>query len=159
MSTPSLHARRRAVLAALIAAGLVSLPACGADETAPASRATPGNQVSERDFSSARDAYDLELAGCLRGKGLDVKDPKPGQGIQESSPEIVAAASKCMAELGDPPTVAVSKSGEAARRKVALEQAACLRGKGYDVKDPSPDQALIVPENATQEDVDACFAG
>jgi hypothetical protein len=159
MTTPSLHARRRAVLAALIAAGLVSLPACGSAETPPASGGQPRNQVSEQDFSSARDAYDLELAGCLRGKGLDVKDPQPGQGIQESSPEIAAAASKCMAELGDPPSVAMSKADEAELRKVQLEQAACLRGKGYDVKDPSPQEALTDPEDATQEDVDACFAG
>jgi hypothetical protein len=159
MTTPSLHARRRAVLAALLAAGLVSLPACGADEREPASGTKPANQVSERDFSSARDAYDLELAGCLREKGLDVKDPQPGQGIQESSPEINAAASKCMAELGDPPSVALSKADEAEMRKVQLEQAACLRDKGYDVKDPSPQEALTVPEDATQEDVDACFAG
>lgn len=159
MTTPPLHARRRAVLAALLAAGLVSLPACGAGEDAPASGDTPRNQVSERDFSSARDAYDLKLAGCLRGKGLDVKDPAPGMGIQESSPEINAAASKCMAELGDPPAVAPSKAGEAAARKLQLEQAACLRDKGHDVRDPSPEEALTVPENATQEDIDACFAG
>lgn len=157
MTTSTLHARRRAVLAALLATGAISFPACGGDTAS--SGADQPNQVSESEFSSARDAYDLELAGCLREKGLDVKDPKPGEGIQESSPEINAAASECMAELGDPPTVALSKEGEAEQRKVQLEQTECLRAKGYDVEDPGPGEALTVPENAKQADVDACFAG
>ena len=155
MTTRSLHARRRAVLAALIAAGLVSLPACGTSDSAPASGEQPRNQVSEQDFEGARDAYDLKLARCLRGKGFDVNDPEPGQGIRESSPEINAAGSKCMAELGDPPMVAKSKSDEAETRKRLLEEAACLREKGYEVEDPSSG-ALTIPENTTQEDMDAC---
>jgi hypothetical protein len=64
-----------------------------------------------------------------------------------------------MAELGDPPSVAPSKAGEAARRKAQLKQTACLREKGYEVEDPGPDAALSVPENATQEDIEACLAG
>lgn len=157
MTATTFQARRRAVLAALIAAGVVSLPGCGGAESA--SPPAKANQVSEQDFASARDEYDLELARCLREKGHDVKDPEPGQGIQESSPEINADASKCMAELGDPPTVARSQADEAAARKRQLEQAACLREKGYDVEDPTPEQALTIPEEATQEAIDACFAG
>lgn len=158
MTTSTLHARRRAVLAALIVTGAVSLPACGGEDPA-APTPSGANRVSEQNFSAARDAYDVKLAGCLRGKGLDVKDPAPGQGIQESSPEINAAASKCMAELGDPPTVAPSKADQAEGRKLLLEQTRCLREKGYDVEDPGPEMALTIPEDATQEDVDACFAG
>jgi hypothetical protein len=160
MTTSTFHARRRAVLAALIASGAISLTACGAgeDPAAPQSGGQP-NQVSDSDFSSARDAYDLKLAGCLREKGFDVKDPAPGQGIQEASPEINAAASKCMAELGDPPSVAPSKEQEAEQREAQLKQTACLREKGYEVEDPSPNTPLSVPENVTQKDLDTCFAG
>jgi hypothetical protein len=146
------------VLAALIATGAISLTACGAGKDTATPDTSKPNQVSERDFSSARDAYDLKLARCLRSKGLDVADPEPGKGIQESSPEINAAASKCMAELGDPPAVAPSKAGKAELRKVQLKQTACLREKGYDVDDPGPDASLIVPKNASQEDIEACLA-
>jgi hypothetical protein len=159
MTSSTYHARRRAVLAALLATGAISLTACGAGKDTAKPDPSKPNQVSESDFSSARDAYDLKLAGCLRAKGLDVADPAPGKGIQESSPEINAAASKCMAELGDPPTVTPSKAGKAELRKVQLKQTACLREKGYDVEDPTPDGALMVPEDATQEDIEACLAG
>lgn len=139
--------------------GAVSLSACGDGESTATPPAGQPNQVSESEFSSARDAYDLKLAGCLREKGHDVKDPKPGEGIQESSAEINAAASECMAEIGDPPTVAPSKQEAAKQRQRLLDQVKCLREKGYEVEDPGSEMAFTIPEDAKQEDVDACFAG
>ena len=72
---------------AATAAILVTLAGCAAPaETSGPTSASGGEgaSVSDAAFQAARDAYDLELAQCLRDKGLDVKDPQPGQGIQES---------------------------------------------------------------------------
>ncbi|WP_210491923.1 hypothetical protein [Patulibacter sp. SYSU D01012] len=153
----------RAGLAAAVAAGAFFVAGCGSGSPSDGGAQTPekapaGTHVSERDFSSARDAYDLKVARCLRGKGFDVKDPQPGKGIQESSPEIDAAGSDCMHEIGDPPAVQLTKAQEAKRQQTALEEAACLRAKGYDVQDPTADSALAVPPDAKDADVDACLA-
>lgn len=120
--------------------------------TSPSSSAR-GSSAAKLD--SARDAYDLKLAQCLRSKGLDVKDPQPGQGIRENSPGIRAAASECMREIGAPPTNLTSED----EKKIAasyLKSAKCFRERGYDVPDPAPKQALVVPERASDSDVAAC---
>lgn len=153
--TTTRRALRPVAVAALVAASLGTLTACGAEEQTPAAGDEPRQQVSEESFSSARDAYDVKLAGCLRSKGHDVADPAPGQGIQESSPAINASASECMRELGDPPAVVRSKADEAEMLKQQLAEAECLREKGYEVEDPAGG-ALVIPEDATEADMNAC---
>jgi hypothetical protein len=111
--------------------------------------------TDEASFSAARDAYDLKLAECLRGKGLDVKDPEPGMGIQESSEEINAAASICMQEIGDPP-VYESPLSDTELNDVYIKLAECYRQLGYEAVDPEVGQAFVIPETATDEDIAAC---
>jgi hypothetical protein len=144
---------------AAAAALLVALAGC----TAPAASTGPpstsssseDSAVSDADFSAARDAYDLKLAQCLRDKGLDVKDPQPGQGIQESSAEINEAASTCMGEIGDPPT-ATSPLSDAEILSTYLTWADCFREAGLDVIEPVSGQAFVVPEDASAEVLAAC---
>jgi hypothetical protein len=124
----------------------------GSDTTEGSGGATPTDEAS---FSAARDAYDLKLAECLRGKGLDVKDPEPGMGIQESSEEINAAASICMQEIGDPP-VYESPLSDTELHEVYLALAECYRDLGYEVVDPRIGEAFVIPETATDADMAAC---
>lgn len=143
---------------AAAAAILVALAGCAAPAETGAPTSTPGGKgaaVSDADFSAARDAYDLKLAQCLRDKGLDVKDPQPGQGIQESSPEINEAASTCMSEIGDPPTVA-SPQSDAEILSTYLKWADCFRDAGFEVTEPVSGQAFVVPEDASAEVLAAC---
>jgi hypothetical protein len=138
---------------------LLTLAGCSAPAdsgNAPgASGGTGGSSTSEAEFSAARDAYDLKLAQCLRDSGLDVKDPQPGQGIQESSEEINAAASACMKELGDPP-VFESTENDADILATHLTWAACFRELGYEVEEPVNGQAFVSPADATDEDYATC---
>jgi hypothetical protein len=141
---------------------VLALAGCGETDgpaktgAAPASEKPVASVVSDSDLSAARDAYDLKVAECLRGKGFKVKDPQPGEGITETLPGINKAGSECMATIGDPPTVAVTKEGDAEQLKIALGWADCLRGLGYQVEEPKSQQAFIMPQDATTKDIEKC---
>lgn len=137
---------------------LIGMPACSAASSQSAESASTesgSNTVTDENFSAERDKYDLKLASCLRGKGMDVKDPRPGEGITEDSPEIREAASVCMKELGDPPTPAV-KPGTAEYEKQQRAFISCLRERGNSITEPKQGDALSIPESVTDEDLAAC---
>ncbi|QYF73179.1 hypothetical protein [Cryobacterium sp. PAMC25264] len=151
------HLSRTLAGFAATAAILVTLAGCSApaETNGPTSASGGDGAVSDAAFQAARDAYDLKLAQCLRDKGLDVKDPEPGQGIQESSPEINEAASTCMTEIGDPPTFASSMS-DAEALTLHLKWADCFRKAGFGVTEPTSGQAFVIPNDASDEVVAAC---
>jgi hypothetical protein len=135
---------------------LIGLPACGAVSSQSAEHSAGGsNTVTDENFSAERDKYDLKLAGCLREKGFDVKDPRPGEGITEDSPGIREAASTCMKELGDPPTPAI-KPGSAEYTQQQRAFISCLRERGIEITEPKQDEALSIPESVTEEDLAVC---
>jgi hypothetical protein len=141
---------------------ILALAGCGGDEkakagAAPASDKPAGSAVSSSDHSAARDGYDLKVAQCLREKGFKVKDPQPGEGITEELPGIRKAGSECMAEIGDPPTVAMTKEEDAELLKTSLRWADCLRDLGYQVEEPKSQQAFIMPKEATEKDIEKCM--
>lgn len=151
-------------LAGLAAAGalLIALTGCTGSpvtSTPPKSPgASTGSPVTDAEFSAARDAYDLELARCIRGKGLEVADPKPGEGIQESSPEIIEAGVACMDEIGDPPRIAGGYKRDKAAVARELTEVKCFRKLGFEVEEPSLDLSYTVPEKATPEQVSQCIS-
>jgi hypothetical protein len=160
-SRASASSRRRSWLVTLLAAPTLVLALAGcaggpdAAEQTPGGDASAGQPTTADEFSAARDAYDLELAQCLRDQGLDVKDPLPGAGITEDSPEIRAAASECMAEIGDPPSSeGIAASPEDVER--ALKQAECLRELGYEIQEPTADDIGFIPAEVTDEDFETC---
>ncbi|MGA6155799.1 hypothetical protein ACPEIC_20860 [Stenotrophomonas sp. NPDC087984] len=86
-----------------------------------------------------------KLRTCLRGKGIDVPDLKPGEDPHSATlaqPEGTSAAkwSKALKDCGS--TMAGDGSGGAADQQDALDQqvkiAECVRGKGFDMPDPKP---------------------
>lgn len=155
---PTRLSRSAAGLAAT-AAILLTLAGCSAPAdtgNAPGgSGGSDGSSASDAEWSAARDAYDLKLAQCMRDSGLDIKDPQPGQGIQESGDEVNAAASACMKELGDPPVFAPTEN-DAEILATHLTWAACFRELGYEVEEPVSGQAFVSPADATDEDYAAC---
>ena len=137
---------------------LIGLSACSAAPSQNSESATDGGgstAVTDDNFSAERDKYDLSLAGCIRDKGFEVKDPRPGEGITEDSPEIREAASACMKELGDPPIPAF-KPGSAEYETQQRAFISCLRERGNEVTDPKQGVALSIPESVTEEDLIAC---
>lgn len=150
ISARSAHGFTAIVAATLILAGCTAGP--GSTGGADASDAPAGNAG----FQAARDAYDLKLAQCLRDAGFDVKDPQPGKGITETGEGLEAAASVCMRELGDPPRPD-AQMDETEALEAMLVWADCLRDRGLEVVEPRLGEAFVLPDDATDEDVDACI--
>lgn len=164
IASPPTPTRRWSAAALLASPALaLALSACGTDapptgtsDGASASSPAAAEGVSGTDVDAARDAYDLRLAECMRGRGLDIADPAPGAGITESGPEVSAAASACMAEIGDPPVHAWTEEELAALQERYLAMADCYRDLGYDVEDPADGEAITLPEGMSDADFARC---
>jgi hypothetical protein len=86
----------------------------------------------------------LDYARCMRERGVDVPDPKPGvEGLRRTfmdedrrnDPAFREAERECQKHLQD----LVSQIDEDQRRELQdarLELARCMREKGFDVPDP-----------------------
>jgi hypothetical protein len=108
------------------------LAACGGDEGSGG-----GKSAQER-----MEEYALENAECLRRHGVDVPDPKPGQGLlmdsRDVNPEKFERAQRaCEKELGKPPVPELSEEEQREFREAALKFARCMRAQGIDMADPT----------------------
>jgi hypothetical protein len=161
MRSARLTAGLGAMVVVLALAGCTQDPAgqdvAGSEVPTAASSQRGTNVVDESQLSSARDAYDLKVAQCLRDKGFDVKDPQPGEGISEEGPGIREAASVCMKGLGDPPTMEFTEQNIDEMLTTQLTWADCLRGLGYEVQEPRREQAFVMPEDVDENDVPKCI--
>lgn len=150
---------RRSKIAALCAVpALVLLMAGCASVAGSGTEKADAAPMSDEEYSAAVDAFDLKVAQCLRDKGFDVKDPKPGEGILENLPGINEAGTACYEELGGRPSKGEEPPSDEETMKTMLKTAECLREKGYEVVDPTLKTGLQVPETVTQADLDICFA-
>ena len=121
-----------AALAALI------MVACGGGEETGAGEADGGGDRAKLERAA------LEHAECMRKEGIDVPDPKPGQGgIILRGPRgggdpgaQERAARRCEKYLRDVPPPKLSDEQKNAVRDGALEHARCMRGQGIDFPDP-----------------------
>ncbi|MET0854752.1 MAG: hypothetical protein ABWY30_08975 [Microterricola sp.] len=151
---------RRSKIGALLAvpALILMLSACASEGTAAETPAVSEDApLSDAEFAAARDAYDMKVAQCLRDKGFDVKDPKPGEGIVEDLPGINEAGSACYEELGDPPT-AGKQLTDAEQMDSMMRTVECLREKGYDVPDPSVETGIRGTETVPESDLTICYS-
>ncbi|MGW5441671.1 hypothetical protein [Streptomyces asiaticus] len=107
------------------------------------STASGGSGSSDSDSAAFDEAQKLRT--CLRGKGIDVPDLKPGEDPRSATlgqPEGTSADkwSKALKDCGS--HMAGGGSGGAADQQDALDQqvkiAECMRGKGFDMPDPKP---------------------
>jgi len=156
MRPTSIRSRRLITLAASATLAL-ALAGCSTPEPRAGTDTGTGPLVTDSDLSAARDAYDLEMAQCLRDKGFDIKDPAPGEGIQEYSDAIWAGMGECTDLIGDPPVSDVPFD-DAARLESALIWADCFRDLGYEVVEPKLGEAFAAPEKSTEQDMNTCFA-
>ncbi|WP_433610036.1 hypothetical protein [Prescottella agglutinans] len=153
-STATLRSRRK-LSAALLAVPVLAVMVSACTKAGPPS--TEPSTVAGASTATTRDEYDLQLAKCLRDAGFDVKDPAPGQGITESSPEIMEAAPACMRKLGNPP-VQESSLSDTEKLDLGLKAAACIRDKGFpDFPDPTLETPIFLPVEVPSEKVEDCF--
>jgi hypothetical protein len=108
------------------------LAACGGD----------GGSGSGKSDQERMEEYALENAECLRRHGVDVPDPKPGQGLLMDSRDVnpqkfERAQRACERELGKPPVPELSEEEQREFREAALKFARCMRAEGIDMKDPT----------------------
>jgi hypothetical protein len=119
-----------AVVAAAVTA--LILASCGGD----------GGSGGGKSNREEMEEYALRNAECLRRHGVDVPDPKAGQGLlmdnRDVNPEEFDRAQRaCEKELGKPPAPELSQEEQREFREAALKFARCMRANGIDMDDPT----------------------
>jgi hypothetical protein len=127
---------RLQLLALPLVAASLAFAACGDDDDST----TASAEDARAEFREAT----LEYARCMRERGFDVPDPRPGEGggllLEQRGPDTAArreADEECRKPLEklDPPEL--SDEQEQEFRDRALEFARCMRGEGIDFPDPT----------------------
>lgn len=145
------------MLAACASAGSSAETPAGSSAEAPA--ASTQAPLNDEEYSKAWDAFNLEVAQCLRDKGFDVKDPAPGGGFEEDLPGMREAGTDCYRELGGQPVSDAPKMTDAEFLDAMMKETECLRKKGYDLPDPTLQSGLGAPTvELDPADWDACRA-
>ncbi|MFG2294518.1 hypothetical protein [Streptomyces sp. NPDC048603] len=146
------------VAALSLAALALTLTACGSGPDGSGVASANSSAKSPRSSSApglSRDDMNLRYARCLRQQGLDVADPKPGQGIglsvDGSNKEKADGAVEACRPLAPP---APAERNDSEDRKAMLDLARCMRGNGVaDFADPKEGQGIdIGPEQAEDPD-------
>jgi len=121
------------------AALMLGLAACGGDDDAAGD-----DRLSTADVQRAGVRY----AECMRERGFDVPDPKPGlagarslliDDDQRTKPGYRQAAEECRRHL-EGLSAQISDEQRAQIEEARLEFARCMRDEGFDVPDPRPGQ-------------------
>ncbi|MDQ4048569.1 MAG: hypothetical protein M3131_04185, partial [Actinomycetota bacterium] len=134
-----------ATVGAAALAGL-ALAACGGGEEGSSSGAEgAGDGHGDR---AALEQAALKHAECMREQGINVPDPKPGEGgIILRGPRGGGdpgserrAAKECDRYLRDVPPPKLSDEQKSEMRDGALKHARCMRAQGIDFPDPKVDE-------------------
>ena len=98
----------------------------------------------------------VAYAQCMRSKGIDYPDPKPGEdgtlGIKQGDTKMEAAAQACASKL---PNGGQSSVDPAQEHDKMVKYAECMRAKGIDIPDPKPGEALGMPNVTDQQKFEA----
>jgi hypothetical protein len=131
-------------------AASLALTGCGGDEDPPAGGASPtggsgggaGNATQAADYDQM-----VEYTKCMRGQGLDMPDPKPGEGpqsimawVQNSGVEpsrFRQANAACQDKL---PSGIRDRAGSQDTQERMLKFAQCMRDNGVNMPDPKGGQ-------------------
>ena len=142
--------RALAVIALTLAA---ALSACGTTDS-PASPSTKSPSASS---NAASNDPNLVFAQCMREKGFDVPDTglTPDQ-LNDTSDAFNNALNECMMKVSNL-TGEGNIANDPAVREAMVKGAECLRGLGYDVKDPQPGEGLNLPD-IPEDALNKCFA-
>jgi hypothetical protein len=131
-----MRTNRSTTLAAVAVALAAGAAGCGAGE---------GQQDSKARDQDRFERAALQHARCMREHGVDVPDPKPGDGgliriapRAGTSPATEARAVKeCEKYLKDLPPPKLSQEQKTEMRDAALGHARCMREQGIDFPDPT----------------------
>jgi hypothetical protein len=122
--------KRDRVIALTLALCVVGLAACGGGGS--------GSDGGKASGVAGEEEAALEFAECMRSHGVEVEDPKPGQGLivaDEGDPATKRALSACDGKLGDAGQELDAEEGEEFKEGW-LAFAKCVREHGVDMADP-----------------------
>ena len=142
--------RALAVIALTLAA---ALSACGTTD----SSSSPSTKSPSARSNAASNDPNLVFAQCMREKGFDVPDTglTPDQ-LNVTSDAFNNALNECMMKVSNL-TGEGNIANDPAVREAMVKGAECLRGLGYDVKDPQPGEGLNLPD-IPEDALNKCFA-
>ena len=152
--------RALAVIALTLAA---ALSACGSQTQNPSSSTNGGSSSSSSSRGgsgsgngAASNDPNLVFAQCMREKGFDVPDTglTPDQ-LNDTSDAFNNALNECMMKVSNL-TGEGNIANDPAVREAMVKGAECLRGLGYEVKDPQPGEGLNLPD-IPEDALNKCF--
>ena len=141
--------RALAVIALTLAA---ALSACGTTD----SSSSPSTKSPSASSNAASNDPNLVFAQCMREKGFDVPDTglTPDQ-LNDTSDAFNNALNECMMKVSNL-TGEGNIANDLAVREAMVKGAECLRGLGYEVKDPQPGEGLNLPD-IPEDALNKCF--
>ncbi|MGW6937462.1 hypothetical protein ACWGF3_00325 [Streptomyces xanthophaeus] len=147
--------------AALLTGLVLAVTACGNQQSGgggqdPTGGAAGGSGGSGQDSGKEMDDA-IKLRQCLRKEGVDIPDPKPGEDARgmtvgkDVDPDKMKKAMDACGGGGGAGSQGITQE----MKDKALKQAQCLRGKGFNVPDPTFEgdrmTGLGVPEGVDQK--------
>ena len=143
--------RALAVIAITLAA---ALSACGSTGSSPSSASTKSPSAAAT--NAASNDPNLVFAQCMRDKGFDVPDTGlTPDNLKDTSDAFNNALNECMMKVSNL-TGEGNIANDPAVREAMVKGAECLRGLGYDVKDPQPGEGLNLPD-IPEDALNKCF--
>ena len=146
--------RALAVIAITLAAALSACGSTGSSGSSTSSTSTKSPSAAAT--NAASNDPNLVFAQCMRDKGFDVPDTglTPDQ-LNDTSDAFNNALNECMMKVSNL-TGEGNIANDPAVREAMVKGAECLRGLGYDVKDPQPGEGLNLPD-IPEKDLNKCF--
>lgn len=153
----TLRPPRTRVAFGAVACLAILLTGCGK----PGASANGGSSAPATGSDSAgtldqqRSAWEARFRSCLSGRGFEL--PKDGQidfGDRQAAYKVAQDA--CLKKVGRPPTGGKASAEDIRKGKEkTLRSVQCLRKLGYQVDDPKGN-AMTIPAEVTQKDMNAC---
>lgn len=146
--------RTLAVIALTLAAALGACGSTGTPNSSSSSSSSGANGSSAA--NAASNDPNLVFAQCMRDKGFDVPDTGlTPENLKDTSDAFNSALNECMTKVSGL-TGNDTAANDPAARESLVKGAECLRGLGYDVKDPDASGGINL-KDIPEEDINKCF--
>lgn len=146
--------RALAVIAITLAAALSACGSTGSSGSSTSSTST--KRPSAAATNAASGDPNLVFAQCMREKGFDVPDTGlTPENLKDTSDAFNSALNECMDKVSGM-TGDDSVMNDQAARETLVKGAECLRGLGYDVKDPDASGGINL-QDIPQDAINKCF--
>jgi hypothetical protein len=150
----------RVTLAALPLALALLLGGCGTEDGGDQVASAGGDQAEETESpepSLSQHEMGVKFAQCMRENGIDMDDPKPGEGIKMKGTgvdqAVMEAAQEACREYNPQQNAGPEQQAEMAERGRQFAQ--CMRDNGVEAfQDPDPNQPGIRIDRSIAEDPD-----